>query len=77
MSKFLFCALAAATLAAGCASTESSTEPSAERARGEYTTGSNIPRKSRGGAGDGVQTMDAEALERARNQMPASPGRAP
>jgi hypothetical protein len=72
MKKILFCALGAATIAAGCASTETSTEPTAERAsRGDYTTGSNIPRKSR----DGVTTISPEALERAKNSVPAGTGR--
>jgi hypothetical protein len=76
MKKILFSALAAAILATGCAATETSTEPAAERSSREYTTGSNIPRKSRGGAGDGVTTVDAESFERARNAGPATaPGR--
>jgi hypothetical protein len=67
MKKILLCA-AFASIAAGCASTESNTEPAAERVEREYTTGSNIPKKTKGG--DGVQVYDREALERARNQMP-------
>jgi hypothetical protein len=73
MKKILLCA--AACLAAGCASTQSSNEPAAQRVEREYTTGSNIPRKSKGG--DGVQVYDREAAERARDAMPQLPPRGP
>jgi hypothetical protein len=66
MKKILFCAAAAAVLG-GCAANQpvASTEEATVR---EYPTGSNIPRKSRAGATDGVNTYDKEALERARDQ---------
>jgi len=73
MKKILLCAVALASIAAGCASTESSTEPATGRVEREYTTGSNIPKKSKAGEGDGVKVTDREALERARNQMPMTP----
>jgi hypothetical protein len=62
-------AIAVASLAAGCATTESSTEPAAERVDKEYVTGSNIPKKGKGDA----STYDREALGGARNQMPMTP----
>jgi len=65
----LLSAIAAVSIAAGCASTETTTEPAAERVDKEYTTGSNIPKKGKGDA----SAYDREALERARNQMPMSP----
>jgi hypothetical protein len=72
------CALAAATLAAGCATPEpaASTEAVAQR---EYPTGSNIPRKRAPGDADGVSSYDKEALERARNEQyqTARPGLGP
>lgn len=61
----LLSAIAAASIATGCATTESSTEPTA-RVDKEYTTGSNIPKKAK----EGVSTYDREALERARDQIP-------
>ena len=73
MNKILPSALfAAAAIAAGCAATQSNTEPATERVEREYTTGSNIPKKTKPGA-EGVQVYDREALERARNQMPQVP----
>jgi hypothetical protein len=75
MKKILLCAAAFASIAAGCASTQSTTEPAAERV--EYTTGSNIPKKTKAGAKDGVQVYDREAAERMRDQMPAPTPRAP
>ena len=71
MNKILLSALAAAAFAAGCATTQSSTEPAAERVDREYTTGSNIPKKTK--PGEGVQVYDREALDRARSQMPQTP----
>jgi Ni/Co efflux regulator RcnB len=72
MKKILLCAVAFASIAAGCASTQSSTEPATERVEREYATGSNIPKKSKAGA-DGVRVYDREALDRARNEMPQMP----
>jgi Ni/Co efflux regulator RcnB len=73
MKKILLCAVAFASIAAGCASTQSTTEPATERVEREYATGSNIPKKTKAGAADGVSVSDREALERARNQMPMTP----
>lgn len=73
MNKIFLCAVAAASIATGCASTQSNTEPATERVEREYATGSNIPKKSKAGAKDGVSVSDREALERARNQMPMTP----
>jgi hypothetical protein len=71
--SLLFCALAATGLLGGCASTETSTEPSVERVEREYTTGSNIPRKHKAGKADGVSTQDREAFERQRDATPVVP----
>jgi len=65
----LAAALAASSVACGCASTDtdSSNAPVAER---EYQTGSNIPRRS---ANSAVTTVDREAAERARDmQLPST-----
>jgi len=67
----LLSALAAAAISAGCATTESATEPAAERTEATYTTGSNIPKKTK--SGENVQVYDREALDRARQQMPQTP----
>ena len=66
----LLSAVAAAAISAGCATTESTTEPAAERVNREYTTGSNIPKKK---TDENVQVYDREALDRARQQMPQTP----
>jgi hypothetical protein len=66
-------ALAAATLglvACGCAS--GPVEPN-ERLEAVYSTGSNLPKKVRAGQETGVSTYDAEAAQRARDQMPQTP----
>ena len=69
MKKILL-ALAALPVIAACASgpETSAGANSAQRARadeGDYTTGSNIPRRNRMG-GDGVQVMSKDEFERAR-----------
>lgn len=69
MKKILtLCALTAATLLGGCATSEpaAATETVSQR---EYPTGSNIPRKRAPGEADGVYTYDKEAFERARNEQ--------
>lgn len=73
--------LLGASLAAGCATTESADQ--GEHASREYVTGSNIPKKSRGsGDAAGVSVYSREELERVRDAttsmprpgvMPASP----
>jgi hypothetical protein len=70
MKKILLCAAVFAALG-GCAANEpvASTDEATVR---EYPTGSNIPRKSKAGATDGVSAYDREALERARSQAPQS-----
>jgi hypothetical protein len=68
MKNVLLSVLAAGSIVAGCATTETSTEPRAERVR-EYTTGSNIPRRSNAPQ-IGVEVYDREAFERARDRMP-------
>jgi hypothetical protein len=67
--SFVF-ALACAMIA-GCAATQSNTEPVAEQVDRVYPTGSNIPKKTK--SGENVQVYDREALERARTQMPQAP----
>ena len=74
MKKILLCAMAFASIAAGCASTQSSNEPATERVEREYATGSNIPKKSKP---SDVQVYDREAIEKMRDQMPAPPMRKP
>ena len=78
MKTLVLCALAATTLAAGCASSESSTEPRAERDVREFTTGSNIPKRT---PASQVKVYDREEFERARDKMPqglkGSPGGSP
>jgi PBP1b-binding outer membrane lipoprotein LpoB len=65
--KNVVSALAAAILAAGCAaSPETSVEPTPRAARAEAPTGSNIPRKNRNPAEEGVRTVSPEELERLR-----------
>jgi hypothetical protein len=72
MNKFLLCVAAAASIAAGCASTETGDEPAAaERPAREYATGSNIPKRSKAEGADGVQVYDRESLERSRGAVPA------
>jgi hypothetical protein len=71
MNKLFLCAVAAASIAAGCASPQSNDDPAAERGEREYTTGSNIPKKSRGAA-DGVQVHDRDSIERSGG-MPGMP----
>jgi hypothetical protein len=66
MKKLMLC-LATAAVLGGCASTEPVASTNEATVR-EYPTGSNIPRKSRAGATDGVNSYDKEALERARDQ---------
>jgi hypothetical protein len=77
MKKILLCAAAFGSIAAGCASTQSSNEPATERVEREYATGSNIPKKTKSGTSEGVQVYDREAVERMRDQMPAPPPRKP
>ncbi|HET7730500.1 MAG TPA: hypothetical protein VFK48_10745 [Usitatibacter sp.] len=72
MKKFLPGVLCAAFLAAACAAPQASTEPAAER--GEYRTGSNIPRKPASGP-DRVEKLSPEEFERARERM-GTPGMA-
>jgi hypothetical protein len=74
MKKILLCAAAFGSIAAGCASTQSSNEPATERVEREYATGSNIPKKSKP---SDVQVYDREAIEKMRDQMPAPPMRKP
>jgi len=71
--------LIAASLLAGCMSTEqmSPREPVADR---EYPTGTSFPRRTtNSSSGSGVTTMDRDAAERAResaispSQMPGAP----
>jgi hypothetical protein len=74
MKTLLLCALAAtAFTTVGCATPETSTEPT-ERVEREFTTGSNIPRKTKSPSAEGVQVYDREAMERLRDQLPQSPG---
>ena len=65
MTKPILAALAASFLAAGCAAdhSDSSTGPRAER---EYSTGSNIPRRSSEGPAGGPSVMSREDVEQAR-----------
>ena len=49
-------------LVAGCATTDTSTEPLQEK---EYVTGSNIPRRDR--SASGVSVLSKDALEKAQN----------
>ncbi len=65
MNKSLVLALC--LVAAGCAS--GPVEPN-ERLEAQYVTGSNLPKKVKPGE---VTTYDAEALQRARDQMPQTP----
>lgn len=71
MKKLLLSAAVAAALS-GCASNQPVASAEEVNAR-EYPTGSNIPRRARAGATDGVQAYDREALERARDQMQQAP----
>ena len=72
MNKPLFAALAAAAIvSAGCAaSTQTSTEPAEQR---EYQTGSNIPKKVKPGAADGVEAHSREDIERVRDATAQQP----
>ena len=70
MKTLLSCAVAAASIASGCATTESNTEPRADREVREYTTGSNIPKRT---PASEVKVYDREELERARDRMPQAP----
>ena len=66
--KKLLLAVAALPLVAACASGPETSTNAQARARpddGEFTTGSNIPRRNRMG-GDGVSVMSKEEFERAR-----------
>jgi hypothetical protein len=80
MKKILLTALAAGSIAAGCATTatESGTEPAAQRPVREFTTGSNIPKRT---PASQVKYYDREEFERARDKMPqgvkAGPGGGP
>lgn len=66
MKKLLLAAAAVPVILSGCAaSPEASAESSARRSDAEFTTGSNIPRRSRMG-GDNVNVMNAEEFEKAR-----------
>jgi len=67
MRKVLYPLFAVATLATGCATVESNTVTE-EKEEVVYQTGSNIPRKHRAGAAEGVSAYDREALEKARQQ---------
>ena len=64
-----FLAIAACLVAAGCAAPEPHTESNASR--GEYRTGSNIPRKNDGT--DRVEVVKPEELERSRAGQPGMP----
>ncbi len=66
MNKLLFVVSGLATLAGGCATPEAGT-PNEEVTERVYSTGSNIPKKQKAGATDGVTTYDKEAAERARD----------
>jgi hypothetical protein len=66
MKKILLSVLAAGAIAAGCATPESSTEPRDERVR-EFTTGSNIPKRT---PASQVKVYDREEFERARDKIP-------
>lgn len=67
MKNLLLGLAAASLLAGGCASVPESNTSGTASARQdlEFTTGSNIPRRSRMG-GDAVNTMSAEDFDRAR-----------
>ena len=71
MKNLLLCAAAIAALS-GCAANQPVASVEEVNAR-EYPTGSNIPRRGRAGATDGVQSYDREALERAREQAQQMP----
>ena len=59
-------AIGVACVICGCTSPETSTEPPS--ARGEYRTGSNIPRKPGTGT-EKVEKLSSEDFERAREQL--------
>ena len=67
MKRLFLCAASTSLLLSACATgPEASTTPSASaRQEFEFTTGSNIPRRSRMG-GDNVTTMTPEEFERGR-----------
>ena len=66
MKKLLFVVSGLAALASGCASPEAGA-PNEDVVDRVYSTGSNIPKKQKSGATDGVTTYDKEAAERARD----------
>jgi hypothetical protein len=61
MKTILLFAIAFTTV--GCAGPETGTN-TGRWAEPEYTTGSNIPRRSRQSSGDAVQVIDKETLQR-------------
>lgn len=71
MKSLLLWAAAVAAFS-GCASDPPVASADEVGAR-EYPTGSNIPRRARAAATDGVSTYDREALERARDTMHQAP----
>lgn len=73
MNKILtLCALAAATLLSGCATSDPAAA-SETASQLEYPTGSNIPRKRAPNDTDGVSVYDKEALERVHSGQHQAP----
>ena len=66
MKALLIAVAAAATLAAGCAAPDATTgTEEARRDRGDFVTGSNVPRRNRAKPeADGVRVHSREDLER-------------
>ena len=72
MKKILFVVSGLAALAGGCATPEAGA-PNEDVIDRVYTTGSNIPRKQKAGAADGVTGYDKETAERARDTQMQAP----
>ena len=71
MQKQVLSGVLALAMLAACAGPEANVQPSADR--GEVTTGSNIPRKSKGPSIDRVERVNPEDLARTQGAM-AQPG---
>ena len=70
-AAFAVVVLAAGVLAAGCASSDSANSEPQER---EYSTGSNIPKRTRENADVKVYTPSAADLGNRPSNLPASKG---